>query len=152
MVFFNDDARWLGDYQAANITAIAMDLRNLSNSAMTIRIAFRDGTTSAAPTAISTLGLALPANSAWVHAVFPISAASLTLLNGATQAILQSPVDLRILHAPGANYPGPFINATLGVDDIQAIPEPSTVVQLLAGLALVCGWIAVRHRSSRHCG
>jgi hypothetical protein len=147
MVFFNDDARWLGDYQAANITAIAMDLRNMSNTAMTIRVAFRDGTTSGAPTAISTLGLLLPANSAWTHAVFPVTAANLSFLNGATQSVLQSPVDIRILHVSTATYPGPFISASLGVDNIQAIPEPASVVLMLVGGLLVLGWATTRSRT-----
>lgn len=148
LTVFNDDARWLGDYVAANITAITMDLRNLGATDVSIRIALRGGLGSFAMTALSNAAVQLPAGGAWTKARFSVQPADLIFEDGATASLLSNPVDLRIFHAVNGAYPGGVITASLGIDNVQAVPEPGLAVQLIAGTALVCGWAALRRRRS----
>jgi len=151
---FNDDARWLGNYVTANVTAIRMDLRNFGATELSIRIALRDSTGAAAPTALSKTAVVLPVGGGWTTAMFSLANADLIFEDGASSSDpslnpLMSPVDLRIFHAATAVYPGAPIAGTLGIDNVQAIPEPAVIVQMIAGLALLIAWIGYRRGRSR---
>jgi hypothetical protein len=66
--------------------------------------------------------------------VFGVAAADLTALLGSAEAALAGATVLRIVHAPDAAFPGPSIVATLGVDNVEAVPEPGTAALLVLGL------------------
>jgi hypothetical protein len=61
---------------------------------------------------------------------------------------------LRIFHNPAAAFPGPAVgiptvNAVLGVDNINATPEPRTWALLVSGVLLLLGRRRAAYRRRR---
>jgi hypothetical protein len=126
--------QWAGDYIAAGITAIEMDLINLGINDLFLRLSFMDPL-AGAPTnaAYSTDPVFVPAGSGWIRRVFPIEPSNLTLGLGDVNAALADATLLWLYHSPAPNYPGtlnsiPAIAAGLGVDNITAVPEPCAMM------------------------
>jgi hypothetical protein len=141
-------AQWAGNYLASGISAIAMDLRNLGPSDLTVRLYFEDPIPGPpANEAVTTLGVLLPAGGAWTHALFPITPANLTVLQGDATTLLAHTTVLRIFSGGPADFPPAQVSGTLGVDNIQAVPEPETLALLALGLGVVAA--RARRRSSR---
>ena len=131
--------QWTGDFLAAGIDAIGMDLINLGQTDLTIRLLF-ENPMGAPPTieGVTSLGAVLPAGGGWTHVLFPIDPASLALLvsAGGTAADLLSDTTLmRIIHASSAGDAEPVVGV-LGVDNIQTVPEPMTLLLLSTGAAM----------------
>jgi len=124
--------QWAGDYILADITRIRMDLNNLGNTDLSLRLLFSDGTFGAANTAFSTIPLLLPAHSGWVTNVFAITPADLTPGTGSVVTALHNTVELQLYHGSGATAES--VTGTLGVDNITATPEPSSALLLGSGL------------------
>ena len=122
-------AQWNGDYLAAGVSRITLDLNNLGSTDLSLRLWL-----SGAPgvTAVSTAAVLLPAGSGWTHASFSLDAAALT---GSPAAVLGDVQQLRLFHGSSAAFPGEAIVATLGVDNVTAVPEPAAAWLLLPGLA-----------------
>ena len=135
MVIFNT-AQWQGNYTGAGITSIAMDLNNLGLQPLSMRLAFflNSGTGY-----VSTTPFSLSANSAWQHVTFSLNAADFTAIGspGSFNTLLSNfNGQLRILSSGSPSMLGDAVAATLGVDNIQAIPEPNTVVMVAFGIGL----------------
>jgi PEP-CTERM motif len=150
LVVINAD-QWTGNYIAAGITAIEMDVRNFGSSDLTLRLLFEDP--AGAPPenmAVTTVGKSLPAGSGWTHVTFSISPGDLTAINGDVTAALSGTTFFRLFHnVPAAFGPvtGPdAIAATLGVDNISAVPEPAALASMLAGLGLIGVHAWIRRR------
>lgn len=134
-------SQWSGDYTAAGITAISMNLRNFGTTDLAVRL-YLENPIAAAPTdtAMSDAVLLL-AGGGWTHAEFALDTQSLTVLQGDADALLANVVFLRIVHATDPVFPPPAIAGLLGVDDITAlgsataIPEPATLALFGIGLA-----------------
>jgi hypothetical protein len=138
--------QWAGDYTAAGVTAIRMDLRNLGDTELSLRM-FIENPTAGPPTdtAFSTTPFVLAPGSGWQSAVFPIAAADLTAGAGSVATALSTATAIRIFHSAAAGFPGEPIVAQLGVDNITAVPEPGAAWLMGLGLAgLAAG--AVRRR------
>jgi hypothetical protein len=137
-------AQWAGNYTAAGVTAIAMDLRNTGNTDLTIRLLFEDPM-GGAPTnvAASNTSIFLAAGGGWTHAVIPVLSANLTALEGSATTVLSNTTLLRIYHSPTLTFPGPAVAGQLGVDNITAVPEPATLA------AVGCGLLALARRRRR---
>ena len=140
-------AQWAGDYVAAGITAISMDVRNLGPTDLTLRLLFEDPV--AGPpvnVAVSTHGILVPVGGDWVNVIFPIAPGALTAVLGDVNLALTQTTVLRIFHGSTANFPGEPTLAQLGVDNITAeqfqTPEPAILA--LFGLG---GAVLVRRRS-----
>jgi hypothetical protein len=133
-------AQWSGDYLAAGITAISMDLSNLGSSDLSLHLLLAG---SGGASAITTQPLLLPAGSGWTHLSFNLAPAALT---GPALQALGGVTQLRLFHGDAAVFPGPDIAAQLGVDNITAVPEPRSAALLLAGLAALA---ARRRRTPR---
>jgi hypothetical protein len=133
----NTAAQWAGDYLAAGVTAIDMDanrIAGLSDVSLRILLFGPGGTwasTNLAPT------LTAPG---WQHLSFSLSAADLTYVPGnpivpggtgiladtlsaVTKLLVRN--DTAIPTAPGTHPP--HITATLGLDNITAIPTPGDI-------------------------
>lgn len=143
-------AQWTGDYTTAGVSEIAMDLRNLGMSDLSIRL-YLENPMGAPPTddAITSL-LLLPAGSGWTHAEFAIDSLSLTGLTGDVNTLLANVTALRIVHSQAAAFPGEPVVALLGVDNITArfgtpVPESSTLCLFGLGLTGLFAW-SKKHR------
>ncbi len=131
--------QWAGDYAAAGITALTMDVRNFGPTALELRLALFNGPPLAAPTEVGITSRQLvAAGGDWTRISFRIDAAALTMLLGSADDLLRSVTELRLFHGPDPAFPPPAVVATLGVDNITAtqasVPEPGTAVFLGAGL------------------
>ena len=94
----------------------------------------------ATPGYASTTPLILPADGLWHHAIFELNAASLTGFNSpqALSADLANVKDFRILDSAAPSGVGDIIAAQFGVDNITAVPEPSTLMLSMVGADLTC--------------
>ena len=120
---------WSGDYLSSGVSQIDMDLRNLGNTDLVLRLLFGGPANSSA---LSTDGVLLPAGGGWLHVSFSVLPGALT---GLPLLALTDVTQLRLFHSSTAVSPGDAIAAQLGVDNVTAVPEPATVGLLGAGLA-----------------
>lgn len=142
---------WSGDYLGAGVNGITMDLYNSQeSSAVSVRLlmmSFNDDFSVLQGAFYSSAPIAIAPGQTLDAALFSLQEGALTdLLGGASDyATVLSDVDsVRIFHNPdggtliggpfGAGEPAPFVSATLEVDNITAIPEPTTAVLLSLGL------------------
>ncbi|WOO39379.1 PEP-CTERM sorting domain-containing protein [Rubellicoccus peritrichatus] len=148
---FNTDSGWTGDYTTAGVTGISLDVNNTGATALDLRFAI----TGPGGGWVSTNSVSLGAGSGWTSILIPIDAGSLTATGaaGATAAgtnvgqTLGGVTQLRLISsAGGANFRGDAITATLGVDNVTAVPEPGTYAMILGALGL--GFAAYRRRSN----
>lgn len=134
--------QWSGDYLAAGVNAIAMDVRNSGSTDLYIRLLLEGGAGGGPPTdwAISQ-AVFLPAGSSWQSVVVNIGPGSLTTLQGSENAALTQTIALRILHDQDAAFPPATVTGILDVDNLTAaqIPEPASLI--LAGSAIAAGWL-----------
>lgn len=130
-----NQTQWTGNF--LGISGIRMDLNNFGGSDLTIRLMF-ENPLFGPPTdiAISTAGVVLPANSGWVNVLFPIAPGDLTPLMGTAPAALANTTLLRIFHSSTVSLPQPQ-QGVLGVDNIQAVPEPGGALLVLSGIAAI---------------
>lgn len=140
----NLNGQWAGDYTATGVHGIGMDIRNLGNSELSLRLLLADPA-AGPPTnaAVSSDGIVLPPGSGWTSAFFPILPADLTAVVGSVGDALSGATELRLFHSTFPGFPGEPLVAELGVDNIRAlaapVPEPSAWM-LLAGGLVVAGW------------
>ncbi len=140
---------WTGDFIDAGVTGVSMDLMNPNSIALTMRVAFRDGTTNSSPAYVTNNANAfsLPADGKWYHVTFQLDASQMSTVGspGDFTAFLKSVQEFRIVDSATATYMGDQFtsNTFFGVDNITAIPEPSG---LLLGAVALMGLGAVARR------
>jgi hypothetical protein len=134
MAMFNT-TQWAGNYTAANVAMIDMDVVNLGATTMNLRIAVQ-GTIN--QRYASTTSVTIPPDGQWRHVTFGLSSIDLSIVPGtsATLATVLSNVsEFRILSvASGPSWIGDLIAGTLGVDNIEAkapVPTERTTWGLL---------------------
>lgn len=128
--------QWSGNYLAGGITALTMDVFNFGPTSLSLRLLFDgdDGTNQAR--AWSAAPVLVPAGSGWQRIVFPILPSDLRAASGGNVNLaLSSAYSLRLYHGVNSSFPGGSVVASLGVDNITAVPEPSAAVLLALGLA-----------------
>jgi hypothetical protein len=134
-------AQWAGNYLAAGVNAIGVDLQNQGATPLTVRFLFEDPL-GAPPTdeAVTAFGAFLPAHSPWLHFLFPVDAASLVPQIGNVNALLANVTLLRIINSTAPDE-ADSLQGVLGVDNITAsnVPEPATMVLMISG-AGVAAW------------
>jgi hypothetical protein len=119
---------WSGDYLSSGVTQIEMDLRNFGSTELTLRLLLAGPANSSA---ISTTPVVLAAGSAWQRVSFGVTVDALT---GSPALALAEVNQLRLFHSTTPVSPGETIAARLGVDNVTAVPEPTTALLLGAGL------------------
>jgi hypothetical protein len=123
LVAFNQSETWNGDYLAAGVVKISMDVNNLGTNPLMLRVALGTGS---APLAggdwmVTTAGVSLPVASGWTNIEFPLGPGDFT--GDDFLDVIGDVVTLRIFHAVSANTDGigEPIMAALGVDNIRAV-------------------------------
>ncbi len=119
LVMFNQ-TQWAGNYLAAGVTRIDLQMANFGATTLHMRIAIQ-GAVGTRYT--STTAVALPADGIWHSASFGLTSFDLTNVLGLASLddVLVSVNTLRILSASaGPAWQGDVIVASLGVDNIQA--------------------------------
>jgi len=134
-------AQWAGDYIAAGINTIRMDVRNFGNQDLSLRLLFEDPMGAPPENEAITQSVLLPAGSGWTPISFSIRPGSLIVEEGSALLALQHATILRIFNNPNAEGPDEAapIAASLGVDNIEAVaaPEPSSLLLLSGGLLML---------------
>jgi hypothetical protein len=138
---FNRD-QWTGNYLAAGVNAVEMDLINLGTQPLSIRIALKRGIARTDPGFASTNPFVLPADGLWHHAVFLLDAADLTRLGSQTltlDSLLSGVAEFRVLESAVPALDGERISAVVGIDNVQAsaVPESAGFTLTLVGAGLL---------------
>jgi hypothetical protein len=139
MTAFND-SQWLGNFTAAGVTSVVVDLLNSGTTSLSMRVAIREAAGgSTTPGYASTNPFILPADGLWHHAVFDLNAASLTGFNSPQplSVDLANVKDFRILDSAALSGVGDIVTAQVGVDNVTAVPEPSAFVLIVIAVPLV---------------
>jgi hypothetical protein len=125
IVVFNQLPAWTGDYLAAGVSSITMDVNNLGATDLSLRLVLGNALApmSGGSWFSSTAPVNLPAASGWMSVEFPLGPDSVTLVNGDEDyaTVMSSVVTLRLLHATAPASVGNLVTATLGVDNITAV-------------------------------
>ncbi|MBK7951485.1 MAG: hypothetical protein IPK00_22645 [Deltaproteobacteria bacterium] len=150
LVVNNNQPRWAGSYSAAGVNGIILDVRNPNAFPVTIRVGV-DGPTPPAATGGRwiTHGVVLPASSGWQTLTFALRPQDLLPGDaGATSAAttLANVAVIRIMHAPTATWQGAVVTGQLELDDVEALPEPSLALGMLAGTFLLRSLASCRRR------
>jgi hypothetical protein len=139
--------QWAGNYLAAGIGSIEMDLINLGSTDLTIRLFFEDPIPGPPQNeAVSTQGVFLPAGGGWVHAIFDLNA--LTALEGTVLGALTQTTILRIIHASGVSEATP-VAGVLGVDNILAVAGTIAIDEPASGWLLAAALVAFALQRAR---
>jgi hypothetical protein len=148
LVAFNFST-WTGNYIAAGVNAISISLNNFSAVNLSIRFAFQSEIVQGGPGYLSQ-AMILPANSGWMNFTISLAPGSLTAVNSPTayNTFFQNVAWTRIIHATGTtSLNGNPVTGQLGIDNIHAIPEPTTIALAAGGLlALAATFIRRRRR------
>jgi hypothetical protein len=151
--------QWAGDYLAAGINAISMDVRNLTLFDLYLRLMFEDPVLGPPENiAYSADPIFIPAGAAWTSVVFPIGVSDLAAGLGDVTTALTNTTAIRLYHSFADNFPNPVfpIDSVVGeiaVDNIRALgvgaavpAAHSTLAALSTALALL-GVLRLRLRS-----
>jgi hypothetical protein len=146
----NNASQWAGNFPAAGVTAIEMDLNNFGQTELTVRLLFEDPVGGPpVNVAATTIGQTVPVGSGWMHFSFPITPGDLTAIQGDATAALAGATFFRLYHSESIAFPPAPFAAVLGVDNIAAVPEPAAAASLLAGLGLLGVQAWTRRRRNR---
>jgi hypothetical protein len=127
-----NDMQWAGNYVAAGVTQISLDLRHQYNFPLAMRIGIGNGPISPGGTGdtyVTNYSLAAPNDGQWHHLVFNVSAGNFEPSDGNSPpsdaaAALANVTHFRLLHNPTPmDFRGDFAAGTLQVDNIQALGD-----------------------------
>jgi hypothetical protein len=138
LVTYNRGSQWTGNFSAAGVTAVSMDLKNFGSSPLSMRIGL-EGPNST--WYVSSQPFTLAADNAWHTATFPLTIAGMTNAGGSATlgSVLGQVSEFRILDNPSVDYHGALISSSFGVDNVRAVPEPASAAVLAAALLPLMG-------------
>lgn len=131
---------WTGNFSGRGIDVITVDFRNQGTVPLAMRLAF-EGPGGWWITAARSV----PTSVGWVASVFDIRPDSLLAGENATDAgaSMSAVTQMRILHSNTVHHKGASVSASVLVDNLHAVPEPSHAAW--AGLSL----LAMNRRRTR---
>ena len=148
VVVFNDNMQWSGDFLAAHVDEIQMQVNSFliapppigGQQTLNLRLIL----TGSGGTLCTVSDVLVPPGSGWITAHFPLNAANLT---GGSTSILSDITEVDLVHSATpilTRISSPPVIAQLGVDNIRAVtvPEPGTA----AGAMMMTAAAAVRRR------
>jgi hypothetical protein len=132
--------QWLGNYIAQGITGIGIDLRNQGTTTLSIRLAFKSQNAMSVPGYLSA-AVNLQPGSGWQHFTFSIAPANMIAVGGPSpyNTFFSTGIgDVRFINEVGTtSLNGDPIAGQVGIDNIRAVPEPSSVALWTATLIFV---------------
>jgi hypothetical protein len=146
--------QWMGNYTAAGITQLSLDVRNESTFALALRIGFAQGgvgPNGIGDTYVSATAVSVPNDGQWHQIALSLAPEDFVPHLANTNptpdaaAALAAVGHLRILHNPIPNFQGANVLATFYFDNIQAVPEPAAWALAAGGLGL----LGIRRRRAR---
>jgi hypothetical protein len=138
-----NEAQWSGDYAAAGVTRVVLDLNNFGPNPVSLRVMIATPGCSSPPLTCtawtSTIATVLPITNGWVKVEFSLAEPDLTrVLGSGSYASSIANVQKLLLHHDdgGPSPPGTqmLVDADLGVDNVVALPEPWSGAGLVAGV------------------
>lgn len=136
---------WSGDWKAAGATGIRLNVFNFGTTTLELRAVLFDFNNTKWT---STLAQFVNPGTGWQQRTFTITQAAMTRVGGTESFDFtsQNVIQLMIRHdAGGPSSGGTPIASSLGMDNILATPEPSSILAMVLGGAAV----AVLRRRSR---
>lgn len=137
--------QWFGDYIAAGVTGIEMDVINLGATNVNLRLYFAG--TSGSGSSVD--GVTVASGSGWTRVAFSTLPGAITTAVGVPALdVLSNVSELRLFHSAAASFPGPNIAAQIGIDNVTAVPEPGTWATLALGLAVIGAGVSLRRKQA----
>lgn len=127
--------QWAGNYLTAGVNSIQMQVKNLGATNLVLRLILDNEIDAESLGTISPVNL--PVGGGWTTVSFSLASGNLTGGNYAT--VMGNVTTFDLAHSPSvisARSSSPNIVAQLGVDNITAVPEPTTTILALSALAL----------------
>ncbi|MFK7909275.1 MAG: PEP-CTERM sorting domain-containing protein [Akkermansiaceae bacterium] len=136
LVVPNSTPNWTGNYSAAGITAVKMDLVNNSGLNLSIRIGVEGGAGGNRWTSIVPVSLS-PSQRGTFR--FDLDSSSLGAAGGNDLAAALADISqIRVLHNPNAgDFKGAAVPGSFTVDNITLVPEPSSSAMFFAACAIL---------------
>jgi len=139
-VVFNQ-VQWTGDFPFQPVEGIRFDVNNTGSTAVNLRVVFGDSNgpdDNSGSWFASTVPIVIQPGSGWTSVYFPLSDNDLVSVQGPEEyddlmGVVQT---MRILSSANPAAKGDRIAAQVGIDNIQAVPEPTSGVLILAGVFL----------------
>ncbi len=130
-------SQWVGNYIATGVNGISFDLLNQSAVTLTIRLAFKTDTGQTASGYLSQAITIAPGGS-WQHFSIAITPGTMTAIGGPaaySTFFAGNFTELRFINETGSStLNGDPVVAVLGIDNITAVPEPTTLALGAVGL------------------
>jgi hypothetical protein len=138
-----NDAQWAGDYVAAGVDAISVDVHNNGEVDLSLRLAIGNpGDISNNPSFNGTwystaVAVSIPVGSGWNSVQFDLNDVAMDQVLGSDSFsdVLAGVTQIRFLSSEALSNRGDSVAAFIGIDNVTAVPEPSTA--LLLGLGLL---------------
>jgi hypothetical protein len=143
--------QWTGDYKAAGVSAIEVDLKNFGAGPLSMRVAFKELTGGGGY--VSSDPFVVEPDGNWHHARFELASTAFIAV-GAQKSFadeLTNIAQVRIIHHRAAipnSLNGDTGLASVGIDNVRAIPEPASTALALWTSAFVVAVTRARARTS----
>ncbi len=136
-----------GNYLAAGINLVGLDLNNFGAGALEVRVGIERGATRWVTSDAAAITL-LPGSGWQLVQEFLLTPDQMTLVSGSDSLafVLGDVEEIRLLHAQSPQWSGDG-GATLGIDNVL-LPEPGDLGSLFCGAALLAR-LAARRRTQR---